>query len=60
MFTVVVAYTNLLTYMRVFGLGFVLKLLQDETPQTQNPCHFDPLLCGFLYLAWFFDSCIPL
>ena len=26
--------------MRVFDLGFVLKLLQDETPQTQNPCHF--------------------
>ena len=23
-------------------------------------CHFDPLLGGFLYLAWFFDSCIPL
>ena len=21
-------------------------------------CHFDPLLCGFLYLPWFFDSCL--
>ena len=26
----------------------------------QPICHFDPLLGGFLYLAWFFDSCILL
>ena len=46
--------------MRVFGLGFVIELLPDEAAQTQKPCHFDPLLCGFVYLAWFFYSCIPL
>ena len=27
----------LLTYMRVFGLGFVIELLPDEAAQTQNP-----------------------
>ena len=50
----------LLTYMRVFGLGFI-KLLPDEAAQTQNPyVILIPYYVALYTWPGFFYSCIPL
>ena len=49
------------SYVSKYMFGLCHRTPPRQSSTDPKPiCHFDPLLCGFVYLAWFFYSCIPL